>query len=98
MEEALTEAQLGDLADYIEPNNQERIAQILHPGEGSMMMAFLRAEHRENVWGVGDDILQRWLVKNHHPGNRLVSIHGLRWSQGVVTDIFSESKLRLLNL
>ena len=72
-EEALTEAELGKMAEYIEPNNQERIAQILHPEEGSMMVAFLRAECREDIWGIGNSILQRWLAKNPPPGNRLVS-------------------------
>ena len=73
-DDALTERELGELAEYIEPNHQERVAQILHPEEGSMMVAFLRAEHRDNVWGIGNDILQRWLKKNPPPGNRLVSM------------------------
>ncbi len=50
----MTEAELGKMAEYIEPNNQERIAQILHPEEGSMMVAFLRAECREDIWGIGN--------------------------------------------
>ncbi len=73
MEVPLTEGELGGLAGYIEPNNQERVAQILHPEEGSTMIAFLKAEHRENVWGIGNDILQTWLRKNPPPGNRIVS-------------------------
>ncbi len=73
LEENLKEAELGQLAEYIEPNNQERLAQILHPGDGSMMMSFLRAKHRENIWAIGNDILQDWLVKNPEPGNKLVS-------------------------
>ncbi len=75
---ALTEGELGELAEFIEPNNQERFAQILHPEEGSMITAFLRAQHREDIWGVGNDILQKWLNKNPPPGNRLVSIHKLK--------------------
>ncbi len=71
----LTEKELGELAEYIEPNNQERVAQILHPEEGSMIMAFLRAVHRDNIWGIGNDILQKWVVKNPPPGNRLVSYY-----------------------
>ena len=71
----LTEGELGELAGYIKPTHQERVAQILHAEEGSMMMAFLKEQHRENIWGIGNDILQKWLIKNPPPGNRLVSIY-----------------------
>ncbi len=71
----LTEGELGELARYIKPNNQERVAQILHPEEGSMMVAFLKAQHREDIWAIGNNILQTWLVQNPPPGNRLVSIY-----------------------
>ncbi len=67
----VTEKELSELAEYIPPNAQERIALIL--GMEGEVVANLRGEHRENMHGISLGILKRWTNINHEPGNRVVS-------------------------
>ncbi len=68
----VTEAELSELADYIPPNIQERIAIIL--GTKTEVVTNLRGRHRENIHGISLGILKTWSNKHHEPGNRIVRI------------------------
>ncbi len=62
--------ELDRLAEFIEPNIQERLAVIL--GLSTELVANLRAQYREDTHGVSFAILRTWRNKNPHPRNRVV--------------------------
>ncbi len=67
----VTDLELSDLANYIPPNAQERIALIL--GMGGEVVPNLKGEHRDNMHGISLGILKKWRNAHHQPGNRVVS-------------------------
>ncbi len=69
----VTDTELSELAEYIPPNTQERIALILQMGRE--VVQNLRGEHRENTHGVSLGILKKWTNRHHDPGNKVVSFN-----------------------
>ncbi len=67
----VTEVELSDLANYIPPNAQERIALIL--GMEGETVENLRGEHRDNIHGISLGILRKWKNAHHQKGNKVVS-------------------------
>ncbi len=67
----LAEPELAEFAEFIIPENQERIAVML--GSNLDKVEMLRSKHRENVTGVSIDLLIDWMRCNPQPTNRLVS-------------------------
>ena len=67
----VSEAELSELAEYIPPKAQERLALIL--GMEGEVVANLRGEHRDNMHGISLGILKKWRNAHHQPGNRVVS-------------------------
>ena len=67
----LGESELVEFAEFIIPENQERIAVML--GSNLDKVEMLRSKHRENVTGVTLDLLIDWTIRNPQPTNRLVS-------------------------
>ncbi len=67
----LGEPELVEFAEFITPENQERIAVML--GSNLDKVEMLRCKHRENVTAVSVDLLIDWMRCNPQPTNRLVS-------------------------
>ncbi len=67
----LGELELVEFAEFIIPENQERIAVML--GSNLDKVEILRSKHRENVTAVSLDLLIDWTRRNPQPTNRLVS-------------------------
>ncbi len=69
--EPLREADLVEFAEYITPENQERMAVML--GFDLNRVETLRCKHREHVTGVSLDLLLDWMTCNPQPTNRMVN-------------------------